>query len=158
MGLRELVQVAQLHAGDGGLAHGLQRRCDHPAGFAHGGELAVVAYGQADAPTVQLSRDTYPGSGYPRDVVREALTEQERSRGRALGVALRRARDQLTVRDLAQRCGLAQETIRKIERGAVPTPALFTVAALADALNVPLNDLVQEAVASGASMSRVDVA
>lgn len=64
----------------------------------------------------------------------------------------------MTVRDLAQRCRLAQETIRKIERGAVPTPALFTVAALADALGVPLDDLVQEAVALGASMSRADVA
>ncbi len=64
----------------------------------------------------------------------------------------------MTVRDLAQRCGLAQETIRKIERGAVPTPALFTVAALADALRVLLDDLVQEAVALSASISRVDVA
>lgn len=64
----------------------------------------------------------------------------------------------MTVRDLAQQCGLAQETIRKIERGAVPTPALFTVAALADALGVPLADLVQEAVALSANMPHVDVA
>jgi len=91
-------------------------------------------------------------------VVREALTEEERTRGRALGVVLRRARGAMTVRDLAQQCGLAQETIRKIERGAVPTPALFTVAALADALSLPLDDLVREAVALSASTSRVDVA
>lgn len=63
----------------------------------------------------------------------------------------------MTVRELAERSGLAQETIRKIERGAVPTPALFTVAALADALGVPLERLVQEAVSSSAG-SRVEVA
>lgn len=64
----------------------------------------------------------------------------------------------MAVRDLAERCGLAQETIRKIERGAVPTPALFTVAALADALGVPLDQLVQEALSSSGSTSHVDVA
>lgn len=73
-------------------------------------------------------------------------------------MALRRARGQMTVRDLAQRCSLAQETIRKIERGAVPTPALFTVAALADALGMPLDDLVREAAALSANMPHVDVA
>ncbi len=73
-------------------------------------------------------------------------------------MALRRARGQMTVRDLAQRCGLAQETIRKIERGAVPTPALFTVAALADALGMPLDVLVREAAALSANMPHVDVA
>jgi transcriptional regulator with XRE-family HTH domain len=91
-------------------------------------------------------------------MVREALNEQERTRGRALGVALRRSRGHMTVRDLALRSGLAQETIRKIERGAVPTPALFTVAALAAALEVPLADLVHEAVASSATVSHVEVA
>jgi transcriptional regulator with XRE-family HTH domain len=81
-------------------------------------------------------------------MVREALTEQDRARGRALGLALRRARGAMTVRELSERCRLAQETIRKIERGAVPTPALFTVAALADALGVQLDRLVHEAVSA----------
>jgi transcriptional regulator with XRE-family HTH domain len=40
---------------------------------------------------------------------------------------------------------LAEETVRKIERGAVPTPALFTVAALAQVLGLALDELVQEA-------------
>lgn len=64
----------------------------------------------------------------------------------------------MTVRGLAERSGLAQETIRKIERGAVPTPALFTVAALAEALDVPLDRLVDEAVSACEGTARVDVA
>lgn len=78
-------------------------------------------------------------------MVREALTELERARGLALGAALRRARGDRPVREVAARSGLAEETIRKIERGGVPTPALFTVAAIAAVLDVPLDRLVQEA-------------
>lgn len=78
-------------------------------------------------------------------MVREALTELERARGLALGRALRRARGDLPVRELAARAGLAEETIRKIERGGVPTPALFTIAAIAGVLDVPLDDLVRAA-------------
>ena len=91
-------------------------------------------------------------------MVREALTEQERARGRALGVALRRLRGDMTVRELSARSGLAQETIRKIERGAVPTPALFTVAALSKALDVSLDSLVSEAMASRDGTPQSDVA
>ena len=78
-------------------------------------------------------------------MVREALTELERARGLALGLALRRARGDLPVRELAARAGLAEETIRKIERGGVPTPALFTIAAIAGVLEVPLDELVRAA-------------
>ena len=85
---------------------------------------------------------------YDPVVVREALTELERARGLALGAALRRARGDMPVRELAARAGLAEETIRKIERGAVPTPALFTVAAIAAVLEVPLDDLVRAATAT----------
>jgi transcriptional regulator with XRE-family HTH domain len=92
-------------------------------------------------------RYNYPGIvivvGYAEPVVREALTELERARGLALGVALRDARGEMPVRELAARCGLAEETIRKIERGAVPTPALFTVAAMASVLGLALDDLVR---------------
>lgn len=84
---------------------------------------------------------------YGGRVVREALTELERARGLALGRALRRARGDLPVRELAARAGLAEETIRKIERGGVPTPALFTVAAIAAVLEVPVDRLVREATA-----------
>ena len=81
-------------------------------------------------------------------MVRLALTEQERTRGVLLGAALRRARGARTVREVAAAAGVAEETVRKIERGAVPTPALFTVAAIADVLGLPLDALVREASAA----------
>jgi transcriptional regulator with XRE-family HTH domain len=77
-------------------------------------------------------------------MVRVALSEQERERGVVLGAALRRARGARPVREVAGLAGLAEETVRKIERGAVPTPALFTVAALADVLGLALDELVRE--------------
>ena len=77
-------------------------------------------------------------------MVRLALTEEERTRGVVLGAALRRARGARPVREVAAAAGVAEETVRKIERGAVPTPALFTVAAIAQVLGLALDDLVQE--------------
>ena len=76
-------------------------------------------------------------------MVRLALSEQERERGVALGAALRRARGARPVREVAAAAGVAEETVRKIERGAVPTPALFTVAAIAQVLGLPLDELVR---------------
>ena len=78
-------------------------------------------------------------------MVRVALTQQERERGAVLGAALRRARGARPVREVAAAAGVAEETVRKIERGAVPTPALFTVAAIAQVLGLALDELVQEA-------------
>ena len=77
-------------------------------------------------------------------MVRLALTEQERTRGVLLGAVLRRARADRPVREVAAAAGVAEETVRKIERGAVPTPALFTVAAIAQVLGLALDDLVRE--------------
>ncbi len=76
-------------------------------------------------------------------MVRLPLTEQDRFRGSALGALLREARGDRPVREVAAVAGLAEETVRKIERGAVPTPALFTVAALAGALDLELDQLVR---------------
>jgi transcriptional regulator with XRE-family HTH domain len=84
-------------------------------------------------------------------MVRLALTEQERTRGVLLGAALRRARGNRPVREVAAAAGVAEETVRKIERGAVPTPALFTVAAIAQVLGVALDDLVYEVGLAGQS-------
>jgi transcriptional regulator with XRE-family HTH domain len=39
---------------------------------------------------------------------------------------------------------VSQEALRKIETGRVPTPAFFTVAALAGALDVPLDRLLAD--------------
>ncbi len=89
-------------------------------------------------------------------MVRLALTEQDRARGLALGALLRQARGPRSVREVAAAAGLAEETVRKIERGGVPTPALFTVAALADTLDLQLDQLVR--LASDASTgTAVDV-
>ena len=76
-------------------------------------------------------------------MVRMPLTEQDRARGLALGALLRAARGPRSVREVAAAAGLAEETVRKIERGAVPTPALFTVAALAQTLDLQLDQLVR---------------
>nr|PZN43355.1 MAG: hypothetical protein DIU60_13190 [Actinomycetota bacterium] len=44
--------------------------------------------------------------------------------------------------DVAAAAGLSAETVRKIETGRIPTPALFTVAALAKTLGISLDELV----------------
>ena len=43
---------------------------------------------------------------------------------------------------VAAASGVPVETLRKIEAGRVPTPAFFTVVALAAALDVPLQALI----------------
>ncbi len=43
--------------------------------------------------------------------------------------------------DVAARAGLSPETLRKIETGRAPTPAFFTVAALAGALGLSMDDV-----------------
>jgi transcriptional regulator with XRE-family HTH domain len=74
-------------------------------------------------------------------MVRTPLTEDERERGLALGRMLQRARGTRSAAEVALRAGISLDTLRKIERGAIPTPAFFTVAALADVLDLDLNDL-----------------
>jgi transcriptional regulator with XRE-family HTH domain len=75
------------------------------------------------------------------DVVRTPLTPDERERGLALGQALQRARDGRSAAEVALRAGISLDTLRKIERGAIPTPTFFTVAALARVLDLDLHTL-----------------
>lgn len=75
-------------------------------------------------------------------MVRVPLTPEERERGRRLGEVLREARGLRSMASVADAVGMPVETLRKIESGRVPTPAFFTVAALADELALPLGDLV----------------
>lgn len=42
-------------------------------------------------------------------------------------------------------CGVSAETLRKIETGRAPTPAFFTVAALATTLGLSLDELARAA-------------
>lgn len=75
-------------------------------------------------------------------MVRPPLPEDVRARGRLLGELLRSARGERTVPQVSARSGVPAETLRKIESGRIPTPAFFTVVALADALDLPLSELV----------------
>lgn len=70
------------------------------------------------------------------------LTVEERDRGRRLGAALRAARGERSMTEVAAGAGVSVETLRKIESGRIPTPAFFTVVTLAEALRLPLNGLV----------------
>ena len=69
------------------------------------------------------------------------LTPQERARGQRLGRALRQARGDRSMVEVAALAGVPVETLRKIETGRIPTPAFFTVVALADAVGVSLGQL-----------------
>ncbi|MFC5749943.1 helix-turn-helix domain-containing protein [Actinomadura rugatobispora] len=75
-------------------------------------------------------------------MVREPLTESERERGERLGEALRQARGPRSIVEVAGRAGISPETLRKIERGRIPTPAFFTVVAVAEVLGVSLEVLM----------------
>jgi transcriptional regulator with XRE-family HTH domain len=75
-------------------------------------------------------------------VVRPPLSPQERERGRRLGALLREARGARTPAEVSAASGVSLEALRKIESGRVPTPAFFTVAALAGALGLPLDRLL----------------
>jgi hypothetical protein len=52
------------------------------------------------------------------------------------GQVLRAARGPLSAAQIAQLSGIALDTLRKIERDAISSPAFFTVAALARVLNL----------------------
>jgi hypothetical protein len=71
-------------------------------------------------------------------MVRTPLTDEERARGVALGRALQAARGSRSAAEVAVLAGISLDTLRKIERGAIPTPAFFTVAALARVLELDL--------------------
>lgn len=71
------------------------------------------------------------------------LTPEERERGERLGALLRAARGGRSMVEVAASAGLSAETLRKIETGRAPTPAFFTVAALAGALGLSLDDVLR---------------
>lgn len=85
--------------------------------------------------------DNYPGITITT-MVRPMLTQAERERGARLGALLRQARGDRLATEVAAASGVPVETLRKIESGRIPTPAFFTVVALAEALQIPLTQLV----------------
>lgn len=74
-------------------------------------------------------------------MVRPPLSPQERARGVRLGELLRAARAERTVVEVAAAAGVSVETLRKIEHGRVPTPAFFTVLAIAKAVGLSLDEV-----------------
>ncbi len=77
-------------------------------------------------------------------MVRQPLTQSDHARGERLGEALRHARGDRSMTQIATAAGISVETLRKIERGRIPTPAFFTVAALADAVGLSLDALCRD--------------
>lgn len=75
-------------------------------------------------------------------MVRTPLTPEERERGERLGRLLRESRGDRSMAEIAAAAGLSAETLRKIETGRAPTPAFFTVAALAGVLGLSMDELI----------------
>jgi hypothetical protein len=75
-------------------------------------------------------------------MVRPPLSPEERARGERLGMLLREARGPRSMTEIAAVSGVPVETLRKIETGRIATPAFFTVAALAAAVGLSLEDVV----------------
>lgn len=74
-------------------------------------------------------------------MVRTPLTPLERERGERFGALLREARGERSMVEVAAVAGVSAETLRKIETGRAPTPSFFTIAALAYALGLSLDEL-----------------
>jgi len=88
-------------------------------------------------------RDCYPGISITV-MVRPMLSPAERERGRRLGAALREARGERSMVEVAAAAAVPVETLRKIETGRIATPAFFTIAAVADALGLELAALAAD--------------
>jgi transcriptional regulator with XRE-family HTH domain len=82
-------------------------------------------------------------------MVRPPLSNYEHARGERLGTLLREARGTRSMAEIAAVSGVPAETLRKIETGRIATPAFFTVAALAAALGLALEDVVRQCAPAG---------
>jgi DNA-binding phage protein len=74
-------------------------------------------------------------------MVRVPLSPSDRARGQRLGALLREVRAERSISEVAAAAGISAETLRKIETGRIPTPAFFTVTAVATALGISLDML-----------------
>src|SRR5262249_500878 len=75
---------------------------------------------------------------------------------RGLGKKLQAARQAagLTQQQLCHQANLSFSTLTKIERGAIKAPSIFTIQAIAGALNLSLHDLVGAAPTKGRHLSK----
>jgi transcriptional regulator with XRE-family HTH domain len=86
-------------------------------------------------------------------MVRPPLSRLEHERGQRLGMLLREARGPRSMAEIAAASGVPAETLRKIETGRIATPAFFTVAALADALGLSLEEIARACSAATEALS-----
>jgi DNA-binding phage protein len=86
-------------------------------------------------------------------MVRPPLSQHDRARGERLGTLLREARGSRSMAEIAAASGVPAETLRKIETGRIATPAFFTVAALAAALGLRLEDVVRDCAEPGEALT-----
>ena len=86
-------------------------------------------------------------------MVRPPLSRLEHERGQRLGTLLREARGPRSMAEIAAVSGVPAETLRKIETGRIATPAFFTVAALAGALGLALEEIAQACVEPAEALS-----
>lgn len=77
-------------------------------------------------------------------MVRTPLTPGQIAAGARLGQALRAARADRPLADVAQSAGISPETLRKIETGRLPSPSFGTVAQLCRALDLPVETLAHQ--------------
>jgi transcriptional regulator with XRE-family HTH domain len=76
-------------------------------------------------------------------MVRPPLTAEQIAAGQRLGAALRVARGDRGLVEVALAAGISPETLRKIEGGRLPAPAFGTVVGLSQVLDVPLDTLAE---------------
>lgn len=76
---------------------------------------------------------------------------------KALGKKLQEARQKagLTQQELCQKASLSYSTLAKIERGAIKSPSVFTVAAISVATGTPMEELLNLSVAASAGTKRI---
>jgi transcriptional regulator with XRE-family HTH domain len=76
-------------------------------------------------------------------MVRPPLTAEQIAAGQRLGAALRLARGDRGLVEVALAAGISPETLRKIEGGRLPAPAFGTVVSLSSVLGIPLETLAE---------------
>ncbi|MFB9840035.1 helix-turn-helix domain-containing protein [Actinoallomurus acaciae] len=91
-------------------------------------------------------------------MVREPLSIADHLRGERLGELLREARGSRSITEVALQAGISPETLRKIERGRIPTPAFFTVVAVAGVLGLSVDALLAQVSLPGTAAGATDEA
>lgn len=86
-------------------------------------------------------------------MVRLPLTPAQVEAGRRLGAALRTARADRDLTEVARAANISPETLRKIETGRLPSPAFGTVVALSQVLGLPLDELAATWCSAGLAAS-----